>query len=76
MKKQGITALMIMNHDDYRYFFGDIRSQPRAIIPAVGAPIFICFTAEELELRQALGGEEVKVASHVGGTDFQCEGDF
>jgi Xaa-Pro dipeptidase len=66
MKKQGLIALMIMNHDDYRYFFGDTRSQPRAIIPASGTPIFISFTAEELEIRQALGGEEVKVASHVG----------
>ena len=49
MKEQGIIALMIMNHDDYRYFFGDIRVQPRAIIPASGPPIFICFKGEEPE---------------------------
>jgi len=66
MAQHGIIGLMIMNYDDYRYFFGDIRAQPRAIIPAVGPPIFIGFSAEEQELCQELGNEPVKVFSHVG----------
>ncbi len=66
MDKEGMIGLMIMNHDDYVYFFGEKRSQPRAIIPVSGPPIFISFAAEEPELRQALGGEAVKVFTHVG----------
>ena len=66
MKGQGMLGLMIMNHDDYQYFFGETRVQPRAIIPAVGQPIFICFKAEEQEMRQAFGAEEIKVFIHVG----------
>lgn len=66
MTEQGMIGIMIMNHDDYRYFFGDSRSQPRAIIPASGSPIFIGFSGEEMDLRQELGDEPVKVFSHVG----------
>ncbi len=66
MREQGLIGLMIMNHDDYRYFFGDIRVQPRAIIPASGPPIFICFKGEEPELKEAVGDENIKIFSHVG----------
>ncbi len=66
MQQQGMLGLMIMNHDDYQYFFGETRIQPRAIIPAVGQPVFICFKAEEQEIRQAFGAEEIKVFIHVG----------
>ncbi len=66
MKKEGLLGLMIMNHDDFQYFFGDTRVQPRAIIPMKGDPIFICFKAEEEEIRSAAGGRNVKIFSHVG----------
>jgi Xaa-Pro dipeptidase len=66
MKEQGMIGVMIMNSDDYRYFFGDIRVQPRAIIPAAGQPIFICFKGEEPELKKAIGDESIKVFGHVG----------
>jgi len=66
MREQGMIGLMIMNRDDYRYFFGDFWVQPRAILPAYGDPVFICFKAEEAELRSALGDHQVKVFSHVG----------
>jgi len=66
MKEQGMIGIMIMNRDDYQYFFSETRVQPRAIIPAVGGPIFICFKAEEDEIRSALGGQEVKGFIHVG----------
>ena len=49
-----IIALMIMNHDDYRYFFGGDRTQPRAIIPVIGEPVFFAFEAEKEELSQKL----------------------
>jgi Xaa-Pro dipeptidase len=55
MAQQGIIGLMIMTRDDYRYFFGELRVQPRAIIPVVGPPILIAFAAEEPELRGSVG---------------------
>ena len=66
MREQGMIGIMIMTRDDYQYFFGETRVQPRAIIPAYGEPIFICFKAEEDEIRSALGGQEIKGFIHVG----------
>ncbi len=66
MRDQGMVGIMIMNRDDYRFFFGETRVQPRAIIPAFGDPVFICFKAEVGELRAALGDQQIKVFSHVG----------
>lgn len=67
MREHGMAAIMLMNHDDYRYLFGTDRSQPRAIIPADGPPELIAFEAEEPELRAALGDGEVHVFTTVGG---------
>jgi len=66
MKQQGMIGLMIMNHDDYHFFFGETRVQPRAIIPASGSPIFICFKAEEPDIKKAVATDDIKVFSHVG----------
>lgn len=66
MRQHGMLGIMIINHDDYRYFFGDLRVQPRAIIPAAGAPIMIGFAAEEEELCKEIGDGPVKIFSHVG----------
>jgi Xaa-Pro aminopeptidase len=66
MRKQGWAGIMIMNHDDYRYFFGRDWAQPRAIIPREGAPVLISFTSEEPELREYARGSDVKVFTHVG----------
>jgi len=66
MTQQGMIGIMIMNHDDFRYFFGAIRVQPRAIIPAAGSPVFICFKGEEPELRKTVGDDKIKVFAHVG----------
>lgn len=68
MLRHGMLGIMIMNEDDYRYFFGELRIQPRAILPAAGPPIFIGFRAEEEELRQLLANEQepIKLFSHVG----------
>ncbi len=67
MREQGVAAMVVMNHDDYRWFFGIDRAQPRAIIPATGAPALIAFTAEEEELRTLLGGPEVMIWGSLGG---------
>ena len=67
MREQGVAAIVVMNHDDYRWFFGIDRAQPRAIIPATGVPALIAFSAEEEELRTLLGGPEIMIWGSVGG---------
>ncbi len=54
MAERGLVGLMILTHDDFRYFFGELRAQPRAIIPVSGPPLLISFAAEEPELRDSL----------------------
>lgn len=66
MKNQGMIGLMIMNHDDYRFFFGEVRVQPRAIIPAFGDPVFIGFAGEEAELKDANENKPIRSFTHVG----------
>jgi Xaa-Pro dipeptidase len=66
MREQGMVGIMIMNHDDYRYFFGRDWAQPRAIIPFQGPPILIAFKGEEPEIRKYVGDAKVKVFTHVG----------
>jgi Xaa-Pro aminopeptidase len=51
MREQGWIAIVVLNHDDYRYLFGTDRAQPRAIIPFQGPPELVAFTGEEPELR-------------------------
>jgi Xaa-Pro dipeptidase len=67
MREQGIAAIVVMNHDDYRWFFGLDRAQPRAIIPATGSPALIAFAAEEPELRSIVGDGPILVWGSVGG---------
>jgi Xaa-Pro dipeptidase len=67
MREQGLVAIMVMNHDDYRWLFGTERAQPRAVIPYEGPPELIAFTGEEPELRAALANGEVRVFGSVGG---------
>jgi Xaa-Pro aminopeptidase len=67
MREEGLIAIVVMNHDDYRYLFGTDRSQPRALIPLEGPPELIAFTGEEPELRASLAGGEVRVFGSVGG---------
>lgn len=66
MQEHGMAGIMIMNHDDYRYFFGRDWAQPRAIIPIQGPPILISFAGEEPELREYVGDAKVKLFTHVG----------
>ena len=66
MKQQGIDAYLVLTHDDYIYFFGEDRYQPRAVIPAEGAPLVVTFAGEEAEVRDSLGVEDVRIFASVG----------
>lgn len=76
MREQGMAGIMIMNHDDYRYFFGRDWTQPRAILPFEGAPILIAFVAEEPALQQWLEDARVRVFTHVGEQMAAVSGTF
>jgi Xaa-Pro aminopeptidase len=67
MREEGLLALVILNHDDYRYLFGTDRYQPRAVIPVEGPPTIIAFVGEEPEIRAGLPEGEVLVFGSVGG---------
>jgi Xaa-Pro aminopeptidase len=67
MREQGLVAIVVVNHDDYRYLFGEDRTQPRAVIPFQGPPELIAFTGEEPELKAALADGRVRVFGSVGG---------
>jgi Xaa-Pro dipeptidase len=76
MREQGMVGIMIMNHDDYRYFFGRDWTQPRAIIPFQGPPILVAFVGEEPALQEYVGDAEVKVFTHVGEQMADVSGAF
>ncbi len=67
MREVGLVAIVVMNHDDFRYLFGEDRTQPRAIIPFDGPPEIVAFTGEEPELLAALPDGRVRVFGSVGG---------
>jgi Xaa-Pro aminopeptidase len=71
MRAQGIVAIVVLNHDDFTYLFGEDRTQPRALIPFQGPPEIIAFTGEEPDLLASLGGAaregRVRVFRSVGG---------
>ena len=66
MREQNMLGIMIMNHDDYRYFFGRDWAQPRAILPFEGPPILIVFAAEEPEMKAYIGKAEVEIFTQLG----------
>lgn len=66
MRQRGIDAYLILTHDDYIYFFGEDRYQPRAIVPAAGPPIVVTFRGEEDEVKANLAVDEVRVFGTVG----------
>jgi len=71
MRRQGLVAIVVLNHDDFRYLFGEDRAQPRAIVPFEGAPEIIVFTGEEPDVLATLGAAgsdgRVRVFRSVGG---------
>jgi Xaa-Pro aminopeptidase len=67
MRKKGLVAIVVMNHDDFRWLFGAERSQPRAIIPVEGPVDLVAFSGEEPELTAAIGDDRIRVFRSVGG---------
>ena len=43
MQERDVDAFLILSLENYRYFSGDVRKQPRMIIPASGEPVVIVF---------------------------------
>jgi len=74
MREEGLVAIVVMNHDDYRYLFGADRTQPRAIVPAEGPPTIVAFQGEEPELRAGVGDGGVLVFGSVGGQIHEIVG--
>ena len=67
LREKGWIAIVVLNHDDYRYLLGTDRAQPRAIIPFQGPPELLAFSGEEPELRAALPEGKVRIFGSVGG---------
>jgi Xaa-Pro dipeptidase len=65
MRQHKIDAYLILTHDDYRYFFGEDRFQPRAVLPAGRPPIIVTFRGEEAEVRERLGARDVRIFGSV-----------
>jgi Xaa-Pro aminopeptidase len=76
MREQGMAGIMIMNHDDYRYFFGRDWTQPRAILPFEGSPILIAFAAEAPAIQEYVGDAKVRIFTHVGEQMAAVSGTF
>jgi Xaa-Pro dipeptidase len=74
MREEGLVAIVVMNHDDYRYLFGVDRTQPRAIVPSEGPPTIVAFQGEEPELRAGVGDGGVLVFGSVGGQIHEIVG--
>jgi Xaa-Pro dipeptidase len=74
MREEGLVAIVVVNHDDYRYLFGTDRVQPRAIVPVEGPPTIIAFVGEEPEIRASLGAADVLVFGSVGGQIHEVVG--
>jgi Xaa-Pro dipeptidase len=66
LRSGGVAAFLILTHDDYIWIFGEDRFQPRAIVPAAGPPIVVCFRGEAEEISASLGVKDVRVFATVG----------
>lgn len=57
MERNGIDAFLVLSLENYRYFTGDVRKQPRMIIPVRDEPFVIAFQGEEEEVKRETGIE-------------------
>lgn len=60
MATQNVDALLVLTSEDYVYFTGDLRRQPRAIIPREGDPILLVFASEVEEARENTGLQDIR----------------
>ncbi|WP_456478865.1 M24 family metallopeptidase [Geoglobus ahangari] len=57
MESAGIDAFLALSLENYRYFTGDVRKQPRMFIPANDEPFVIVFESEIEEAERKTGLE-------------------
>jgi len=60
MAEQGVDVFLVLTHDDYAYFIGEIRRQPRALIPRQGEPVLLTFASEVEEARRNTGLTDIR----------------
>ncbi len=60
MQQHGIDAFLILTLEDYFYFTGDIRKQPRALIFRNGDPALLVFSGEVDEARKNTFIEDIR----------------
>ena len=52
MAEDGVDAFLVLSGEDYYYFTGDVRRQPRVLIPRQGDPMLFVFAAEIEEAKR------------------------
>lgn len=57
MQENDVDALLVLSLENYRYFTGDVRKQPRMLIPSEGDPAPIVFEEEKEEVEKKTGLE-------------------
>jgi Xaa-Pro aminopeptidase len=60
MIEQGVDVFLVFTQDDYAYFIGEMRRQPRALIPRQGEPIPLVFASEVQEARRNTGLADIR----------------
>ncbi len=55
MEEHNMDVLLVLTLENYRYFTGDVRKQPRMLIPADGEPVVIVFEGEKEEAEERTG---------------------
>lgn len=64
MEKKAIDAVAVFDLENYIYFTGEYRKQPRLFIPKEGEPLLITFRGEEEEVRK-LGAKDVRTYNNL-----------
>ncbi|MEM2896994.1 MAG: Xaa-Pro peptidase family protein [Candidatus Bathyarchaeia archaeon] len=65
MDERGIDALAILDIENYHYFTGDFRKQPRLYIPKLGEPLLIVFKGEEEEVSKSSWIKRIKTYTNM-----------
>ena len=65
MDKKDIDAIAILDLENYYYFTGDIRKQPRLYIPRLGEPLLIVFKGEEEEVTKSSWVKNIKTYTNM-----------
>jgi Xaa-Pro aminopeptidase len=60
MAEQEVDVFLVLTQDDYAYFIGETRRQPRALIPQQGKPVLLVFASEVEEARRNTGLDDIR----------------